>query len=138
MLLMLYWSQKLQAPPPQKRIHDLGISLGYPPQLDDKVLLLKTPHIVVDYKEIKLQPRWKLPPCWQASLCQKAQCSLLGERRHQESHTAMYPTDFDTNLSGKMCLLVQQWQDRDGCYKLSLIVWPVGSYALHYNLITNT
>lgn len=45
----------------------LAIPLGYPPELDDGILFLKTSCVmVVRYKEIKFKLSKKLSSCWLA------------------------------------------------------------------------
>lgn len=47
--------------------------LGYPLELEDKDLLLKTPHtLVVRYRESKLKLSWEVPP---SSLSNARRCS---------------------------------------------------------------
>lgn len=49
---------------PQTR-QDIAIALGYSPELDDKIVLLKTLHtLVTGHKETKHEPSWKLLPYW--------------------------------------------------------------------------
>lgn len=49
------------------RIESTADTLGFPPCLEHKTLLLKTPHtLVAEHREIKLELTWELPPCWLA------------------------------------------------------------------------
>lgn len=62
-----------------------------PPELDDKILLLKTAHsLAVRYRETKLELRWTLPLCQLAFTVPK-DAIALGRIGHQWSYLAVNP-----------------------------------------------
>ena len=90
-------------------IQALSTPLDFPSELVDKTLLLKIPHtLVTRYKEIKMEVRWKIPLCW-LTFMHGGVIQAAREKGHPLSYPTLNPKIYNTNLSGKMCLLVQKW-----------------------------
>lgn len=62
-------------------IQSLTTPLDFPPELVDKILLLKILHtLVTRYKEIKIKVSWKTLPCWLTFIGCEVLYRLLGRK----------------------------------------------------------
>lgn len=85
----LWFGKVLHAP----KTIQVDISLGCPPELDDKILLLTTQHTLdVRYKETKQDQHSVLLPFCPAFIMLQVVTQLVVEKRHQWSYVAMNPT----------------------------------------------
>jgi hypothetical protein len=94
-----------------KTIQALTTPLDFPSEHIDKTLLLKILHtLFTRYKEMKMEMRWKIPPSWLTFIGQGDVIQAAREKGHQYqlSYPTLNPTMYNTNLSGKICLLVQK------------------------------
>lgn len=85
-----------------KTLQAIAITLGYPLELDSKILLLKILHSwVIEHREIKLILTWKLHPFWLAFMVlEGAMNAIKGEK--QLSYPTVNPMSYSKEQPGKM------------------------------------
>lgn len=62
---------------------------------------------------MKLKLSWNFPPLWLFSIVLEMLGRVPGEKSLQQSYPAVSHVDYNTNLPGKILVLVLQWHGGD-------------------------
>lgn len=122
------WSVGLRLPQTSQVI---AIVLGYPPELEGKISLLKNPHSsVIEHVDIRLTLIWKLCSYWLPF--RVPEFMLHGNKIIPQFYPAVKPENYNNNWSGKISQLVQQWHEFTGANTCTLMdVQPILQDRIH-------